>query len=293
MDLPQAIALPYTFAEGIVLDDLPEWVKAESTLRAFGATLSQHLKESTRYCIKADYEADALGSPVEGVRIGPPQSVQEAAFQSIKDVNLALWLAKPTSLGVMALLHGQQFDGEWHVRQSMRIDPLLALPEHEDAQLQEVDFDTARRVFAALRALDRSGTVRTASSATMRAFSEASWVLRFMIFWIVVESLFGPTDGREVTFRISQRLALFLGENREEALSFFKTAKANYGWRCKAVHGLRLGRLSAEKSLVLMNELENIVRLSLRRILGDPAVQGQFESDNRERYLDGLAFGGS
>lgn len=291
-DLPQGIALPYAFAEGTVLDELPKWVKTESTLRTFAAALSMQLEEWTRLSLQVAYEADSLGSPDPTVSIGPERSLQSSAFQSTKDINLALWLARPTSFGLRAVLHGEELDGEWHIRQAARLETLASLPEYEDSRLEADDFEMGRTLFTIIHALARGSLLRTALDATMRGLSEKNSVLRFTIMWIVLESLYGPTDGREVTFRISQRIALLLGKSKEEALSHFKTAKANYGWRCRVVHGLHLSGLTGEKSLRLMGELENMVRLSLLRILGDPVVLAHFESDSRESYLDGLAFGG-
>lgn len=290
MELPQGIILPYVFAEGIVLDELPEWVKAESTLRAFGATLSVQLKEWTQLGLQVAYEADSLGTPDPNVSVGPERSLQESAFQSTKDINLALWLARPTSFGLLAVLHGEELDGEWHMRQAARLETLVSLPEYEDLRLEAGDFEIGRALFTTMHALRRGSLLRTAMDATIRGVSERNWVLRFTILWIVMESLYGPTDAHEVTFRISQRIAFFLGKNKEEAFSLFKTAKANYGWRCKVVHGLRVSGLTDDKSLLLMSELENMVRLSLRRILSEPGIQSRFESKSRESYLDGLTF---
>ena len=44
----------------------------------------------------------------------------------------------------------------------------------------------------------------------------------FLILWLVIESLFGPEDAREITFRLSQRLALFMGTDSEETRALFR-----------------------------------------------------------------------
>ena len=107
------------------------------------------------------------------------------------------------------------------------------------------------------------------------------------LLWIALEALFGPEDAREITFRLSQRVALFLAEDRAEAKQLFTMVKKAYSFRSKIVHG----RWKEEPdSLVRMAEVENLVRRSFGRILSDEAVRDTFVGNGREAYLDDLAF---
>ncbi|MBX3308523.1 MAG: hypothetical protein KF751_20950, partial [Nitrospira sp.] len=101
--------------------------------------------------------------------------------------------------------------------------------------------------------------MRTAAGATFRALLEQAWPLRFLLHWLAMESLFGPEDGREITFRLSQRVALFLESDKEKAQKLFSEVKNSYSWRSKVVHGLRLSKLKEDESYQLLVGLEQLV----------------------------------
>ena len=111
--------------------------------------------------------------------------------------------------------------------------------------------------------------------------------IRYALFWIGLEALFGPEDAREITYRLSQRVAFFLSENRKETKQLFATAKKGYGFRSKIVHGRWKEDKNSEQ---LMAETESMVRRSLVRILRDPEFTKTFSERGRERFLDDLVF---
>jgi hypothetical protein len=182
--------------------------------------------------------------------------------------------------------HGQ----ERVTRQIVTYDPLCALSSYAHETHTAEDFDQARSLFNALGRLSHNGTLRTAAQATMRALTEQGWTLRFLLLWLVLESLFGSEDPREVTFRLSQRIALFLSRDRGVARDLFSQIKASYAWRSKVVHGFRLAKLTPEKSDELIIQLEDIVRRSMVTMLSDESLVSVFDTESREDYLDGLIF---
>jgi len=111
--------------------------------------------------------------------------------------------------------------------------------------------------------------------------------------WVALEALFGPKSPSETTFRLCQRLAFFLSEQQSERLHNFKTARELYKWRCKLVHGRSIKSLSASTSLDVSFEAEEMLRLSLRKILLDADLTQKFSSKTRDGYLDNLVFSGS
>jgi hypothetical protein len=111
--------------------------------------------------------------------------------------------------------------------------------------------------------------------------------IRFALFWIAVEALFGPEDAREVTFRLSQRVALFLSAERAEARNLFLLVKKSYAFRSKIVHGRWKEDPDSETR---MAEGEGIVRRSLLRILQDQSMTQRFAGRTRESFLDDLVF---
>ncbi len=289
-DLPAGVSLPHQFAEGVTFSKLPQWVTSEDVLKYLGYSLRAELERRGCYCIAIDYKAEALGTPDPNWKESPPRSIQDAALESIQHVGLGLWLARPMGLGFSCVLHGNQVDHEWRMRQSLQVARFLPLPSYRDAKLEMADLKKAGDLFLALRGLGARGTLPAATQAAIRALTEKGWVLRFLIFWLALESLFGPEDAREITFRLSQRVAFFLANDSSEARQIFEEVKASYEWRSKVVHGLRLRKLTEEKSLELIGGLEEIVRRSILKILGDTTLRDRFESRDREAFLDGLVF---
>ncbi len=108
------------------------------------------------------------------------------------------------------------------MRHVFQTSPICPLPEYESAELKIEDFVAAGDLARALRTLGVQGTLRAATQAATRAITETGWTLRFLILWLVIESLFGPEDAREITFRLSQRLALFMGTDSEETRALFR-----------------------------------------------------------------------
>jgi hypothetical protein len=113
--------------------------------------------------------------------------------------------------------------------------------------------------------------------------------IRCTLFWVALEALFGPEDGREITYRLSQRLGFFLGRDRSEARDLFVTAKRGYAFRSRIVHGNWKKDREGEDR---MFEAERFVRQSLLHILQDAELIKKFSSHAREHYLEDLVFGG-
>jgi hypothetical protein len=49
------------------------------------------------------------------------------------------------------------------------------------------------------------------------------WDARFLLLlWVVLEAIFAPSDPREITFSLSQRVAFFLGNDRKKLSKYLK-----------------------------------------------------------------------
>ena len=114
-----------------------------------------------------------------------------------------------------------------------------------------------------------------------------SELVRYLLCWVGIESLVGPNDARELSFRLAQWIGFFLGKDRQDAKTVFETAKAGYILRSKLAHG----RWKYDKKTTdLMLQSEGLFRESLLRILSDAALLTAFSGDEREKYLDSLAY---
>ncbi|MBU6434628.1 MAG: hypothetical protein KJS98_15075, partial [Nitrospirae bacterium] len=166
----------------------------------------------------------------------------------------------------------------------------LTLPQYRGNCFAEDDLGAAKRLFVILQSVSARGPIHMAAQATKKALIEGSWEIRFLLLWIAVECLFGPEDGREISFRLSQRAALFIETDRAQARELFAKVKKSYAWRSKIVHGMRMANLRGDESGILLDELEQLVRRSLSAVLANASVASTFDGEVRENYLDSLAF---
>lgn len=56
-------------------------------------------------------------------------------------------------------------------------------------------------------------------------------------YWIAFESLFSPDSSQEVKFRVSLRIAAYLGETPDERETIYQEMRHSYDWRSAVVHG--------------------------------------------------------
>jgi len=167
----------------------------------------------------------------------------------------------------------------------------VALEDQTRNEQTVSDFAKARTFFRVLSSPDMRGSVRTAAQLAVRAVTEPGWTLRFLLLWVAVECLFGPEDARgELSFQLSQRVALYVESDPKKARDLCARVKASYTWRSKIVHGLRLSKLKEENSYMLLVELEEIVRRSLVKVLDNDSMAKTFDGKRRDEFLDGLAF---
>jgi len=123
-----------------------------------------------------------------------------------------------------------------------------------------------------------------------KMLTSKDWDIRYILIWVALETLFGPEDGREITYRISQRISFFLSNDVEEAKIKFDIAKMNYSWRSKVIHGLKIDKLSKEKSTDILKTSEKLLRASLLKLYDNFDLHSNFNKKSRDKYLDHLVF---
>lgn len=275
-DIGESLDKPVNFGCGVILCVVPDWLK--------GKQITKHLSEFNREqlsCVKfalmVEYDADSLR--------------ESKALELITLANLALWIAMPSSIGFDFVVEADFSSNAWSFKRSS--DVSLLYPHKKDAANRPAkkELEFARELHLVLTQLPRDGAVWIAIHTLQIALIEEKWPVRYLLFWIVLEVLFGPEDAREMAYRLSQRIAFFLSSNRKEALDLSKVAKDGYGWRSKVVHGMHLTKLTEEKSEEIAHKVENLVWRALNRLLRDPTLVRKFSGKNRESYLDDLVFG--
>src|SRR5262249_28288118 len=105
--------------------------------------------------------------------------------------------------------------------------------------------------------------------------------------WTALEALFGTSF--EIKFRISQRLAFFIGEDKADIRTVFADAKRAYDFRSKVAHG---AWKRDKDSTALTATSEAFLRRALIRVLMDDGIAKYFlgKDEHRESFLDDQTF---
>ena len=291
--LPTELELPFELGNRVYLERLPKWISDESKDKV--DLLLPRLRQEAddfhvQYCLTARYEADAIGTPDPDWEGNDVRAIQDSAIDKIYLAALSLWLARPTAAGYTQISHVECESDEPIVRQFHEFDRFRPLKQYRRKRLRREHLLLASEYFSSISGLPRTSTVFSEVGALGSALVQSMWHLRYLNLWLALECLFGPEDSREITYRISQRIGMFLGSNKIEARNVFDRVKKSYGWRSRIVHGLRLSKLTPEDSEILIHRLEHTVRHSLATIIGNKRNIGLFNGKGREKFLDDLVF---
>lgn len=281
--------VPFDLGNNVALCARPGWLIEDNITYGLGDQ-DRTLLDVSRYVLMQEYDADALGDPDLAWTGETPRSKQQKAEEAINLADTALWLAKPCPVGFRRVVVADSRLGVWRRVQFGWSNPLRPHTFDVNNEYDRSDLQTAKELNCALMGLARREAIWIACRTIWLALLTPEWTIRYLLLWTALEALFGPEDGREVTYRISQRIGFFLSGERAEVRKTFESSKKAYEWRCRVVHGMRLSKLKPELSERLMHESEGLVRGSLKRILTDSTLIKQFSGRTREQYLDGLVF---
>ena len=290
--MPVNIAVPYLLGDRVSLTAVPNCTPVPNVIDDLREQVSERIEaDGSRHCITVEYQANENESP-HGQGPGPVQewSAHDDAQQQARLAHLVLWLVRPTALTFATIILAEKRDSQWITGAILNHAPTYALEPNNQNEFTHEDLAAANKVFQALNSVSLKGPTRTAILVATKALCDSNLEFRFILIWLAMESLFGPEDGREITFRLSQRVALFLESDRTMANEMFKTAKDCYGLRSKLVHGFRVATIDDEKLMKFSLISETLLRRSLLTILNAASTIQKFDGETREAYLDGLAF---
>lgn len=104
------------------------------------------------------------------------------------------------------------------------------------------------------------------------------------LFWaIALECLTIPSDNRELTYRLSHRVAHLLKDDYDERLRITRKVKALYDIRSKIVHD---GNFSA--SIELQHEMREVVTQTIIRMLNDSRIRRSKSRRDLDAYFEEL-----
>lgn len=284
------VTRPKELSHGVRLEPVPSWVKEDDALKLLSWTDRENIRDAA-LTFAIEYEAEALGSPDPEWRGGAPRPIQSSVDEKFTLASVALWLVKPSRLTCGPVLHFSRTGDPTSLRQAASLRPVLIREDENDNVPTSDDLDSIGKILNVILNLRRDATTWIAIRMLVRALTESMWEARYLWQWVVLEALFGPESPNETTYRVAQRIALFLGRNPDEKRSLFDGAKRAYSWRSKIVHGRRLSKLTPEKSEELSVLSEDLIRSALVRILKTHDYVLRFDGEKRDEFLDELSFG--
>ncbi len=116
-------------------------------------------------------------------------------------------------------------------------------------------------------------------------------IMKIALFIPVLECLFSGEQG-ELTQKVSERVAFYLGKTRDQRYLYFETIKDGYNLRSRYIHGDKLEKkhLKIEFQMDLSKKLDEICRLVLYRIIMDDFIDFLQDEDSFRLYLKKLIF---
>lgn len=274
---------PRNITAQVTHEPVPDWFSSIASDTFGKEELGEHADAEGAFCLVTRYEADQTPSDPE------KPSAHDVARRHLETATLMLWLSRRTSFGFDKVVLAEEEPEGWNWREVSSHDELLSLPSYQSTDVEPDDYSASAKYADVFERAKLDGPVRMALHSLGMALRQSDWPLRYLALWLVLEGLFGPSDARETTFRLCQRIALFLEARGPNAVALFKSVNESYKWRSKVVHGMRLQKLEPEKSLELIEELESIVHRSLRKVLESEGSLATFDSPKKDEHLDNLA----
>ncbi len=146
------------------------------------------------------------------------------------------------------------------------------------------------KIHQSLLNLRDASPIKVAISVLWKAVTEEDGAVRYLLLWIVLEGLFGVDDSREIRFRLSQCIALFMNSERNKAKECFRACKEAYDLRSQTAHGFKFKKLNIENANKISLNVEALIRSCFIKILSDDSLIEKFSGANRENFLSELIF---
>ncbi len=276
--LQDGIHLPYTWDEKVTLMPNPEWVRDSETLKLMSTWQRERALEGELALVANYVPKEASFQP----------DLQEAE-EWILFVALAVWIVRPCDF-TYEFVFKRSVDMTGNVAKNIaQVARTYVDSSDADAVLRQIDLEASLPLFKRICELSRNGVTWVSLFAMWRGLSEKQIEFRTVLFWIALEALFGATQPGESTHKIAERMAIFLEKQPSKRLAMFKAVKDAYSLRSTVVHGMRSKKKnSIEKDIKRLYLTQEWLRRSLQKILTDDGLLSQFESENRDEFLNKL-----
>jgi hypothetical protein len=300
-DLHSGDDTSFQLATDAALAPIPEWLRNDEDMIKRLSQPDQYELTACTHCFLSEYEVDEaaelLAKRQRGARKSDAaRSVRGAKADLVYLANLAMWLQRLPRVGFNLVFHVRKGSEAFNREGPSRHDRFLNHPNDEShrRRITSDDLEHVKSLYSALSRIPRHCALWTACRAVTSALQMQRNEIRHLLLWIALESLFGIEKGTgEIKYRLSQRLAFFIANDRAEARELFAKAKKGYDARCKMAHGnWGPSTQSSEEALALTGNTEEFLRRALTRLLRDDETINQFCGRSRDAYLDALPFVG-
>lgn len=291
LNLEAGLSIP--FGADFVLKQTPDWLKSDALLSNLSFSDQQVIRDSD-YSFIAEYEANAIGERHPKSTEKEPLTLQKDKSNAAAMANLALWLVQPCSVSYTSVLHGLRHPIHGKARpvpilqQLETHTPIYCHPDDVEKVPSVEQLERAGKLCDILRLVEQGNAVWTAIRSFWSALLMRYTDIRYSLFWIGLEALFGPDNsGSEITYKLSQRIAFFISNDPISATEEFRRARECYQMRSKIVHGRWM---IDPKTDLRIAETEEIVRRSIFRILANSDLREVFLSKGRDSYLEEMIY---
>lgn len=278
----------FQFDNNFILGPMPEWFINDKWKTNLNANEKDRLKRS-QIGFQIKYKASSLGDPDPSFKGEEKRSLQDKAEELVGFALLSIWITKPSLLCCRLYTHWEHTNGTWIWREINRNRGFLIHPKDVKQNITEEDLVKAKNLYSGIIKCPRKNNLWTAIRTVFCALSSYPWSTQYLLFWIAIEALFG--DSSEITYRISQRLALFMENDKQIAYELFKKIKNSYTHRSSIAHGSSVPGKTREERERIGFDLQEILCKSLIMILEDQEKIRIFSSKDRKEFLDKLCFG--
>lgn len=279
-DLPEG---NYQLGGGLVLVSPPR-VDLDADQIAWLGEGDHHGIVQSRWALQLTYDADSQ------VTLG---QLEEEATTKIMYAAMALWITKPDSCGIHALLIFRSDSVDAAARSVTRYaNPIRILDGHcsdgwnaEDLPYLQTVVRRLEECRIARNRLDRALVYLNAGLRSEHGYPRVAMLTTVFECLLVQES-------QELAHRVSERYAWLMGTDAADRRELYRSMKSFYNLRSSVVHGEGFSRPAKIDLDVLGVRLEVAVQCVLKRILLDDALWRKFTSDKEWRTLmDGLPLG--
>ena len=290
--LPKGSRIP--FGKKFVLQDVPEWLRNDTSfLKSEVSRVDMTRTLAARHALVAEYDADSIRHPDPEWQGKKQRFIQELRFESALLANLAIWIIQPSSVCLTVGFHaltrlddGRTMDPPF-LLDSQREEQLYCHPKDLDNPVEPRHVIKAAKLFEDLSTIPRNNPAWESLRAFWAGLTMAPPDLRYPYFWMGLEALFGAEDGREIGYKLAQRIAFFLAETPEVARDLFKKVKKCYEMRSKIVHG----RWKEDPKIKdVMATTEAIAATVVRQMMEKPGMVQVFISKERDQFLEDWVF---